>query len=306
MYELIIIGGGPGGVAAGVYAARKKIKAALITDTFGGQSLVSADIQNWIGTKSVSGYDFGKMLEEHLRVQDGIDILDGDLVTEIKDSGEFFKVKTRSGKELETKYLLLASGSRRRRLGVPGEDKFEGRGVAYCSICDAPVFREKEVAVVGGGNAGLEAVIDLLPYASKITLFERSEALKGDAVTQEKIKADPKVGVLTQVQVLEILGDAEVKGLKYRDLKSGEEKVLPVGGVFVEIGSVPNSELVKGLVEMNRFGEVVVDHKTQRTSHPRIWAVGDVSDVLYKQNNISAGDAVKAVLNIYENITKGS
>ncbi len=300
VYDLVIVGGGPGGVAAGVYAARKKIKTALVTDTFGGQSLVSADVQNWIGTKSVSGFDLGKMLEEHLRAQEDIDIVDSDLVTEIKDDGGVFRIKTKEGKELESKYLLLASGSRRRRLGVPGEDKFDGKGVAFCSICDAPLFRGKEVVVVGGGNAGLEAVLDIIPYATKITLLERSEAPKGDAVTQGKIKADPKVQIIVNAQTLEILGDATVSGLKYKDLKTGEEKLLPVGGVFVEIGAVPNSEFVKGLVELNKFGEVVVDHKTQRTSHPRIWAVGDVSDVLYKQNNISAGDAVKAVLNIYE------
>lgn len=305
-YQLVIVGGGPGGVAAGVYAARKKIKTAIITDIFGGQSLVSADIQNWIGTKSISGFDLGRMLEEHLRAQEGIDILDGDLVTEIGDEGGMFKVKTRAGKELESEYLLLASGSRRRRLGVPGEDKFEGKGVVFCSTCDAPAFRGKEVAVVGGGNAGLEAVMDLLPYATKITLVERGEALKGDPVSQEKIKANPKVQVIFNAQTLEILGDAMVSGLKYKDVKTDEEKVLPVGGVFVEIGTVPNSELVKELVELNNNGEVVVDHKTQRTSHPRIWAVGDVSDVLYKQNNISAGDAVKAVLNIYETLQSSS
>lgn len=306
MYDLVVIGGGPGGVAAGVYAARKKMKTALITDTFGGQSLVSADVQNWIGTKSVSGYDLGKMLEEHLRAQEDVDILDGDLVTEVRDENGVFKIKTKEGKNLEAKYLLLASGSRRRRLGIPGEDKFDGKGVAFCSICDAPVFRGKEVAVVGGGNAGLEAVIDLIPYATKVTLMERSEAPKGDPVTQEKIKADPKVEILTQVQALEILGDATVSGVKYKDSKTGEEKVLPVGGVFVEIGAVPNSEFVKGLAELNKAGEVTVDHKTQQTSHPRIWAIGDVSDVLYKQNNISAGDAVKAVLNIYEKLRDSS
>lgn len=306
IYELLIVGGGPGGVAAGIYAARKKIKTALVTDVFGGQSLVSASIENWIGTKSVSGFDLGKMLEDHLRAQGDIDILDGDLVIEVKDADGIFKVKTKNGKELEAKYIFLASGSRRRRLGVPGEDKLEGKGVAYCSICDAPLFRGKEVAVVGGGNAGLEAVLDLLQYAVKIYLMERSEALKGDPVTQEKIKADTKVEIITQVQVSEILGDTAVTGLRYKDLKTGEDKELAVGGVFVEIGAVPNSEFVKELVELNKFGEVVVDHKTQRTSHPRIWAAGDVSDVLYKQNNISAGDAVKAVLNIYEQISKDS
>lgn len=305
MYDLIIIGGGPGGVAAGIYAARKKIKTLLITDNFGGQSLVSADVRNWIGTKSVSGFDFGKMLEEHLRDQEDIDIVDNDLVTRAEKSDGGFKLRTQKGQTHETKYLLLASGSRRKKLGIPGEKEFDGRGVAYCSTCDAPVFKNKVVAVVGGGNAGLEAVIDLLPYASKIYLIVRSDSVKGDPITQEKIKANPKVEIIYKALTQEIFGDQFVTGLKYKDALSGAIKELKLDGVFVEIGLVPNSEIVKGLVEINQLGEIVVDHKTQQTSDPGIWAVGDVADVLYKQNNISAGDAVKAVLNIYGRIHRG-
>ncbi|RJQ29518.1 FAD-dependent oxidoreductase [Candidatus Parcubacteria bacterium] len=305
MYDLIIVGGGPGGVAAGVYAARKRIKVLLVTDTFGGQSLVSADVQNWIGTKSVSGFDLGKMLEEHLRAQEGIEIIDGDLVEEVGKIEGGFQVKTKSGKSFETKYVLITSGSRRRKLQVPGEKEFESKGVFYCSICDAPVMKDKVSVVVGGGNAGLEAVLDLLPYATKIYLLERGEHIKGDPVTFEKIKKDPKVEVLTQTETLEIKGKDFVTGLVYKDLQTGKSAELALDGVFVEIGAVPNSEFVKDLVERNPFGEIVVDHKTQATSCPGIWAVGDATDVLYKQNNISAGDAVKAVLNIYERISKG-
>lgn len=304
MFDLIIIGGGPGGVAAGVYAARKKIKTVLITDTFGGQSLVSADVQNWIGTKSVSGFDLGKMLEDHLRAQEGIEIVDGDLAVGVEKKPEGFVVKTEGGKNFETKYLLITSGSRRRKLGVPGEKEFDGKGVAYCSTCDAPIFKNKIVAVVGGGNAGLEAVVDLLPYASKIYLFERGEMLKGDPVTQEKLKPDPKVEIMMGVETKGILGEKFVTGLRYLVRKDNQVKDLKLDGVFVEIGLIPNSDFVKEFVELNKFGEIVVDHKTQRTSDPGIWAVGDVSDVLYKQNNISAGDAVKAVLNIYDVMMK--
>lgn len=305
MYDLVVIGGGPGGVAAGVYAARKKIKTVLIAEEWGGQSLVSADIQNWIGTKSVSGFDLARMLEEHVRAQEGIEIVDGDLVTAVeKLPTNSFKVSTRNGKVFETKYLLVCSGSRRRKLGVPGEKELDGKGVAYCSTCDAPIFSGKTVAVVGGGNAGLEAVVDLLPYASKIYLLEYGEALKGDPITQEKIKKDPKVQILTMAETLQILGDQFVTGLKYKDRKTNEEKTLEIQGVFVEIGAIPNADFVKGMVELNKFGEIVVDHKTQKTSAPGIWAAGDVTDVLYKQNNISAGDAVKAILNIYEEINK--
>lgn len=300
MYDLLIAGGGPAGVAAGVYAARKKIKSALIADSFGGQSLVSADVQNWIGTKSISGFELAKALEEHLRAQEDIEVLDGDLITGVLKKDGFFEVKTREGKVLETKTILVASGSRRRKLGVPGEKELDGKGVAYCSTCDAPIFKDKVVAVVGGGNAGLEAVLDLFPYASKIYLLEFTDALKGDPLTQEKIKTNPKVEIIFNAKTLEILGDRFMTGLKYEDQKTKEIKELKLDGVFVEIGSIPNADFVKDLVELNKFGEIIVNHKTQASSCEGVWAAGDVTDVLYKQNNISAGDAIKAVLNIYD------
>jgi alkyl hydroperoxide reductase subunit F len=309
MYDLIIIGGGPGGVAAGIYAARKKIKAALITDSFGGQSLVSNGIENWIGTKLISGYDLAKSLEEHLRAQAGIDIIEGDLVATVakRDDGTF-SLTTKNGKTIETKYILLTSGSRRKRLGIPGEDQFDGKGVVFCTTCDAPLFGGKVVAVVGGGNSALEGVEDLLQYASKIYLFVRSEVLRGDPVTQEKVKNHPSVEILWNSVVEEIHGSAEtqfVNGIKYKNVKTGEEKELPLDGVFVEIGLTPNSDFVKEFVALNEIGHVVVDHKTQQSSCPGIWAAGDVSDVLYDQNNISVGDSIKAVLNIYDKIKKG-
>ena len=307
MYDLIIIGGGPGGVAAGVYAARKKIKAALVTDSFGGQSLVSNGIENWIGTKSISGYDLAKSLEGHLRAQAGIDIMDGDLVAAVakRDDGTF-GVTTKNGKTLETKYILLTSGSRRKRLGVPGEDQFDGKGVVFCTTCDAPLFGGKTVAVVGGGNSALEGV-GLLQYASKIYLMVRSEVLRGDPVTQEKVKSHPNVEILWNTVIEEIHGGGEpqfVTGVQYKNAKTGEEKELPLDGVFIEIGLTPNSDFVKDLVQLNEVGHVMVDAKTQQTSCPGIWAAGDVSDVLYDQNNISVGDAIKATLNVYDKIKK--
>lgn len=304
MYDLIIIGGGPGGVAAGIYGARKKIKAALITDSFGGQSLVSADVQNWIGTKSVSGYDLAKMLEEHLRAQKDIDVFDTDLVASVERQGEGFTIQTQKGKMYETKTILVLSGSHRKKLGVPGEKELDAKGVFYCSICDAPVMDRKTVAVIGGGNTGLEAAVDLVPYASKIYILEFSDALKGDPITQEKLKANPKVEIIFSAKTTEILGSESVTGLKYEDQKTKEIKELKLDGVFVEIGAIPNADFLKGLVAVNAAGEIVVDHKTQKTSVPGIWAAGDVSDVLYKQNNISAGDAIKAVLNIEEYLRK--
>ncbi len=304
MYDLIIIGGGPGAVAAAVYAARKKIKFLLITESFGGQSVVSADVQNWIGTPSISGLELGQMFERHLKAQEGNEILEGELVEAVAKIDEGFEVKTKSGQALRTKFILIATGSRRRKLGIAGESEFDGKGVVYCSTCDAPIFKNKTVVIVGGGNSGLEAVLDSLPYAAKIYLMEKAPALRGDSVTQEKIKKDPKVMVMTEVEPIEVMGEKFVKTLKYKDLKTGEIKELLTDGVFVEIGAVPNSDFVKDLVQLNKIGEIAVDHKTQQTSAPGIWAVGDVSDVLYKQNNISAGDGVKALMNIYETLNK--
>lgn len=305
MFELIIIGGGPAGVAAAIYAARKKIKTAIIAEEFGGQSTISDDIQNWIGTIKLSGFDLAKQLENHLRVYaNDIEIVDGERIEKVEKVGEnHFKLITTEGKVYETERVLVTSGSHRKRLEVPGAKEFDGKGIAYCATCDAPLYDGKEVAVVGGGNAGLESVIDLEPYASKIYLLHRRDTLKADPVTQEKVKGMEKVQIIYNADTTEIMGDKFVSGLRYKDNKTGEEKELAVQGVFVEIGIIPNSEIVKDIVKLNSKGEIIVNHKTQVTSDPGIWAAGDVADVLYNQNNISAGDAIKAVLNVYDRIT---
>jgi alkyl hydroperoxide reductase subunit F len=198
----------------------------------------------------------------------------------------------------------MASGSRRKKLGIPGEAEFDGKGVVYCSTCDAPIFGGKTVAVVGGGNSALESVIDLLPYAAKIYLMVRRDVLRGDPVTQEKLKNHPQVEILFNAVPQEVIGKDFVTGIRYQDAKTGEQKELALDGVFVEIGLIPNSDFVKDLVTLNEIGHVVVDHKTQQSSCPGIWAAGDVSDVLYDQNNISVGDSIKAALNIYDKIKK--
>jgi len=304
MYDLIIIGGGPAGIAAGIYASRKKIKSLLITDSFGGQSIVSDKIENWIGEKEISGFELAKKLENHLKSQQGIEILENELVSKIEKIENGFKVFTNNNKVFETKYILVASGSSHRKLNVLGEKEFEGRGVFYCATCDAPLMKNKTAAVIGGGNSGLEAVLDLIPYASSIYLLEYGEKLKGDAITQEKIKSNPKVQIITLAQTIEITGESFVRGLKYKDRQTNEIKELKVGGVFVEIGSTPNSFLVKDLVNLNNFGEIIVDPKTQQTSLFGIWAAGDVTDFPYKQNNIAIGHAISAILNINDYLNK--
>lgn len=288
-------------MGAGVYVARKKLKTLLLTEEFGGQSIVSADVQNWIGTKSLSGIDLAKNLEAHVRnYPEEVEIKMPELASKVTKSEDGFTVETDKGGAYQAKSIIVASGARRRKLGIPGEKEFDGKGVAYCSTCDGPLFGGKDVAVVGGGNAGLEAVIDLLPYATKIYLLEYGESLRGDPVSQEQVKKSGKVEIILNAETKQVEGDKFVTGLRCKDRVSNEEKILPVGGVFVEIGSVPNSEFVKGLVDLNPRGEIVIDHKTSATSVPGIWAAGDVTDELYKQNNISVGDAVKAALSAYQ------
>ncbi len=312
LYDVIIIGGGPAGAAAVGYAARKKLKTLLLTDSFGGQSVVSADIQNWIGEPHISGFDLAQKLEAHARAfPDAVEIKMPEKAIEVKsvrcstsDRICDFEVKTDKG-VYESKVIILAQGARRKKLGVEGEEKFNGKGVAYCSTCDAPLFSGKKVAVVGGGNAGLEAVVDLFPYASEVYLFNRGDALKGDPVEQEEIKKNPKLKeIIFNAEIIEISGGEFVSGIKYKNLKTSEEKTLMVDGVFVEIGSEPNSEIVKDLVDLDKWGQVKIDPRHGSTSHPGIFAAGDVTDDPYKQNNISIGDAVKAALAAYNYLLK--
>lgn len=314
-YDVIIIGGGPAGTAAAVYTARKKLKTLLITESFGGQSIVSDDIQNWIGEKHISGFELAKKFEEHVRFyEEVVDIKMPEKAVEVKpvsceDKTQNcdFEVKTAQGNTYRGKALILATGARRRRLGVPGENRLEGKGVSFCSTCDAPLFSGKKVAVIGGGNAGLEAVEDLFPYASEIWLLEYSDKIKGDPVTFEEIKKNPKLKeVILNAETVEFLGDKMLTGLRYKDRKSGTEKEFNVEGVFIEIGSVPNSEIVKDLVELDQWGQVRINSKYGTTSHPGIFAAGDITDDPYKQNNISAGDAVKAALTAYNYLSKRS
>lgn len=305
MYDCIIVGGGPGGVAAGVYAARKQMKTLFVTENFLSQSVVSASIENWIGTVTIAGWEFGQSLEKHLRAQEDLEIQTGERATSLEElpSGGYVVVTDKG--RYETKTVVVATGGRHRHLDVPGEGKFVGKGVVFCSTCDAPFFKLKKVAVIGSGNSALEAVEDLMPYASEIVLISRSGELKGDKVTQEKILASPKVSVIYNGETKEILGDAHVEGLNYLDKTANELKSLSADGVFVEIGMVPNTEFVKGLLNLNERGEIIVDTRFASTSKPGIFATGDATDAPYKQNNISAGLGVTAALAAYDFVRKG-
>jgi alkyl hydroperoxide reductase subunit F len=303
LYDIVIIGGGPGGVAAGVYAARKQMKAVIITDRFGGQSMVSTSVENWIGDVSLKGTELAEKLDQHVRAQENLEIVQPGKVVSIERQEEnIFIVTLESGDTYRTKNILMVTGGRHRHLGVPGEEEFKGRGVVYCSTCDAPMFRDKDAVVIGTGNSGLEAVEDLLPYAKKIMLMDIADSVTGDAVTLERIMQSGKVELMLGTRTTEIHGEVMVTGITYAHEKTGEEHRLDVQGVFVEIGVVPNIELVKDMVDVTEYGHIIVNPLNGATSVPGIYAAGDVTDQPYRQNNIAAGDAIKATLAIYDRV----
>lgn len=304
MYDLIIIGGGPAGAAAGVYAARKKIKTLLITPEWGGQSVDSVGIQNWIGTKEISGVDFAKMLESHVKHYAGDSvIIKEESAEKISKTSSEFKVKTNKA-EYESKTVLIAAGSHRRKLEIPGAKEFDGKGIAYCASCDAPLFSDQDTAVIGGGNAAFEAVSQLAAYAKSVTLLNRSDNFKADPVTIEMVSKNPKVKIITNAVPVEIKGDKFVSALVYEDQKENKTVELPVTGIFVEIGLLPTTGFAEGVTPMNSIKQIITNPKNQRTSVNGIWAAGDCADGLFHQNNIAAGDAVKAIEDIYNELQK--
>ncbi len=301
MNDLIIIGGGPAGVAAGVYAARKRLKSVIIAEEFGGQSIVSEGIENWIGTPVISGADLQKSLKKHLETYAGeiVEIREGARVEMLEKIPGGFRATTAKGGSYEAKAVLIASGASRRKLQVPGADTFENKGVTYCASCDGPLFSDMDVAVVGGGNAGLETAAQLLAYAKSVTLIHRHAELKGDAITIEKVLAHPNMKAICNSEPIEVLGEKFVTGLVVKERTTGEVTTLPVSGVFVEIGVMPSTSYAAGLVDLDPVGRIVTDPRNQHTSVEGIWAAGDCTDELYHQNNIAAGDAVKALEDIY-------
>lgn len=301
MYELTIIGGGPAGTAAGVYASRKQLKTLFVTKDWGGQSTVSTDIQNWIGTKSISGTKLAEDLKNHLEAYAGdyVTIKANSLVKTITKTDVGFKVTLDSGEEYETKAILVASGSKRRQLTAINADIFEHKGLTYCASCDGPIFSGQDVVVVGGGNAAFETAAQLLAYTKSVTLLQRGDSYKADPVTVEKVLSHPNMTGILNAQVVEVLGDKFVSGLSYVDSSTGETKALSATGIFVEIGMMPNTTYLTDVVELDKYNRVIIDPWTQKTNTSGIWAAGDCTNILYHQNNIAAGDAVRALEDIY-------
>jgi len=302
-YDLIIIGGGPAGVTAGIYAARQKLNTLLITKSFGGQVARKAvAIENYPGFEEISGMELIKKFEKHLRKQK-VDI-ERDEVTKLKKIGNHFFVQTKSKNRFQSKAVIVASGADPRPLEVPGEKEFIGKGLSYCVTCDGPLFEGKTVAVIGGGNAGFEAAIALSNWAKKIYILEFGEKIRADETNQEIVKKTGKVEVITNAEVREIQGAQFVNSLIYQDRKTKKEIKLPVDGIFVEIGSQPATSFVKGLVDFNERDEIKVEFETFQTKTLGLFAAGDCNVGTVKQIVTAAGEGAKAALATYNYLRK--
>jgi len=307
-FDVLIVGGGPAGAAASVYAARKGIRTGIVAERLGGQTLDTLGIENYISVLETQGPKFAAALEEHARAY-GVDIMNGQRVTALEPAaqpGGEITVTLENGAELKSRSVILSTGARWRNVNVPGEAEYRNKGVAYCPHCDGPLFKGKQVAVIGGGNSGVEAAIDLAGIVAHVTVVEFAETLKADAVLVKKLHSLPNVTVHTNALTTEITGDGQkVNGLVYKNRASGTEHRVDLAGVFVQIGLVPNTEWLKGTVELSKHGEIIVDAKGS-TSLPGVFAAGDSTTVPYKQIIIAAGDGAKAALSAFDHLIRTS
>ena len=306
-FDVLVVGGGPAGAAAAIYAARKGIRTGVAAERFGGQVLDTMAIENFISVKETEGPKLARALEEHVREYE-VDIMNLQRASQLIPAGDdgLHRVQFENGGELKAKTLILATGARWREMNVLGEQEYRGRGVAYCPHCDGPLFKGKRVAVIGGGNSGVEAAIDLAGIVAHVTLLEFGEELRADAVLQRKLNSLPNVRVLKMAQTTEVKGDGQkVTGLVYKDRNNDEMHEVELEGIFVQIGLLPNSEWLKGTLELSRFGEIIVDAKGQ-TSIPGVFAAGDVTTVPYKQIVIAVGEGAKASLSAFDHLIRSS
>ena len=305
-FEVLIVGGGPAGAAAAIYAARKGIRTGVVAERFGGQVNDTMEIANYPGIPETNGPAYAAALEQHVRNYE-VDIMNTQRVAELVPAaqpGGYVTVKLDNGGQLRSRTVILATGARWRNVNVPGEQEYKTKGVAYCPHCDGPLFKGKKVAVIGGGNSGVEAAIDLAGVVEHVTLFEFMPELKADSVLQKKLHSLPNVTVLKNVQTTEVVGDGQkVSALRYKDRATEEAHELELAGIFVQIGLLPNTDFVKGTVELNRMGEIVVDARGA-TSVPGVFAAGDCTTVPYKQIIIAMGEGAKASLSAFDHLIR--
>ncbi|WP_226662148.1 alkyl hydroperoxide reductase subunit F [Microbulbifer aggregans] len=304
-YDVLVLGGGPAGAAAAIYAARKGIRTALVAERFGGQVMDTVGIENFISVPYTEGPKLAASLEQHIK-EYGVDIITGQRAAQLKRD-QMIELDMASGATLASRSVILATGARWRELGVPGEAEYRTKGVAYCPHCDGPFFKGKHVAVIGGGNSGIEAAIDLAGIVKHVTVLEFADTLRADEVLVRKARSMPNIDIIANAQTTEILGDgSKVNGLKYTDRVSGESKTVELAGVFVQIGLVPNTEFLKDSgLEMNRMGEIVIDARGA-TSIPGVFAAGDATTVPYKQIVISMGAGATAALGAFDHLIRTS
>jgi alkyl hydroperoxide reductase subunit F len=304
VFDMLIVGGGPAGAAAAIYSARKGIATGVVAERFGGQVLDTLAIENFVSVTETEGPKFAMALEQHVKSYE-VDIMDVQRA-EALIPGRINEVRLANGAVLKAKTIILATGARWREINVPGEREYRNHGVAYCPHCDGPLFKGKRVAVIGGGNSGVEAAIDLAGIVREVTLFEFGAQLRADEVLQRKLRSLANVTIVTEAQTTEITGDGKkVNGLVYKDLRSGETKSIELEGVFVQIGLVPNTEWLKGTVELSKHGEIVVDARGA-TSVPGVFAAGDVTTVPFKQIVIAVGEGAKASLSAFDHLIRSS
>ena len=303
-FDVLIVGGGPAGAAAAVYAARKGIRTGIASERFGGQTLDTMGIENFISVKETEGPKFAMALEEHVRHYD-VDIMNLQRAKALVPGNDLIEIQLESGASLKSKSVILSTGARWRNINVPGEAEFKNKGVAYCPHCDGPLFKGKHVAVIGGGNSGVEAAIDLAGLVGHVTLIEYDTALRADAVLVRKLQSLKNTTIITNAQTTEITGDQKVNGLIYKDRTSGALHTAALEGVFIQIGLVPNTDWLKGVVELSKHGEIVVDARGQ-TSVPGVFAAGDATTVPFKQIIIAAGDGAKAALSAFDHLIRTS
>ena len=305
-FDVLIVGGGPAGAAAAVYAARKGIRVGVAAERFGGQTNDTMAIENYISVLETDGPKFAAALEAQVR-QYGVDIMNlqrADKIVPASEAGGLVQVHMENGGTLQAKTVILSTGARWRNVNVPGEQEYKNKGVAYCPHCDGPLFKGKRTAVIGGGNSGIEAAIDLAGIVEHVTVVEFAEQLKADAVLVKKLNSLPNVTVHTNAQTTEITGDgSKVNGLRYKDRATGTEHHVELAGVFVQIGLVPNTEFLKGTVELSKFGEIMVDAKGH-TNVPGVFAAGDCTTVPFKQIVIAAGEGAKAALSAFDHLIR--
>jgi alkyl hydroperoxide reductase subunit F len=305
-FDVLVVGGGPAGAAAAVYAARKGIRTGVVAERFGGQTLDTMGIENFISVPQTDGPKFAAALEAHARAYDVV-IMNGQRAQALESAaqpGSEITLRLEGGAMLKARSVVLATGARWRQVGVPGETEYRNKGVAYCPHCDGPLFKGRRVAVIGGGNSGVEAAIDLAGIVAHVTLLEFGQQLRADAVLVARLKSLPNVTIVTQAQTTEIAGDGQkVNGLRYTDRATGQPHLVPLEGVFVQIGLVPNTEWLQGTVDLARGGEIAIDARCA-TSVPGVFAAGDATTVPFKQIVIAAGEGAKAALSAFDHLMR--